>query len=274
MTKYDNQYVSLRIPVLEEYEVIFSHLYYAENKSSASISKTFFPSYQTLLVFNFGNSVTLTTESNTDITVNRCFVLGPVKKQFIYTLPPNSSILVANFKDDAFYRIFGQASVAEKLPLHPDELVNKNCFTYVWAELNKMADLDDRVDFILNFCKIHLRERNTIAEKLANHTNESQSPIKYLADQQNQTERNIQHQYKKYFGYSAKEFNRYQRFIKAVQIIQNTLNSSNKVDWFDVIDQCGYYDQSQLIRDFKQYLNISPTQYLKFQQDICMAGFD
>jgi AraC-like DNA-binding protein len=274
MTKYDNQYISSRIPVSEEYEAIFSHLYYAENISSDAISKTFFPSYQTLLVFNFGNSVTLTTESKTELTVNRCFVLGPVKKQFIYTLPPNSSILVANFKDDAFYRIFGQASVAEKSPLHPDELVNKNCFTYVWAELNKMADLDDRIAFILKFCKDHSRERTALAEMLATYTDENQSPIKYLADQQNQTERNIQHQYKKYFGYSAKEFSRYQRFIKAVQIIQNTLNSSNKVNWFDVIDQCGYYDQSQLIRDFKQYLNSSPTQYLKFQQDICMAGSD
>jgi AraC-like DNA-binding protein len=274
MSKSENQYISLRIPVSAEYEAVFSHLYYAENKSSDTISKTFFPSYQTLLVFNFGNSVTLHTENNTDFTINRCFVLGPVKKQFIYTLPPNASILVANFKDDAFYRIFGHASVAEKFPLHPDELVNKNCFTYVWTELNKMADIDDRVDFILNFCKIHLQERNTIAEKLAKHTDENQSPIKYWANQENQTERNIQHQYKKYFGYSAKEFSRYQRFIKAVHIIQNTLNSFNKVDWFDVIDQCGYYDQSQLIRDFKQYLNISPTQYLKFQQDICMAGSD
>ena len=272
MSKSENQYVSLRIPVSEEYEAIFSHLYYAENISSDTISKTYFPSYQTLLAFNFGNSVTLTTENNTELTVDRCVVLGPVKKQFIYTLPPKSSILVANFKDDAFYRFFGHAAVAEKLPLHPDELVNKDCFTYVWTELSKMSDIYDRVDFILNFCKTHLRERSTIAEKLANHTDENQSPIKYVANQQNQTERNIQHQHKKYFGYSAKEFSRYQRFIKAVQIIQNTLSSSNKVDWFEVIDQCGYYDQSQLIRDFKQYLNSSPTQYLKFQQDICMAG--
>ena len=270
----ENQYISLRIPVPLEYEDVFSHFYFAENKSSETISKTFFPSYQTLLVFNFGNNVILQTEKNTDIAVNRCFVLGPVKKQFIYTLLPNASILVANFKDDAFYRIFGHASIAEKIPLDPDELVNKNCFTYVWEKLNKMADMEDQVDFILNFCRIHLRERNIIAQKLANHTDENQSPIKYIANQQNQTERNIQHQYKKYFGYSAKEFSRYQRFIKAIEIIQNTLSSSNKVDWFDVIDQCGYYDQSQLIRDFKHYLNISPTQYLKFQQDICIAGSD
>ncbi|MFZ0596955.1 MAG: AraC family transcriptional regulator [Flavobacterium sp.] len=34
------------------------------------------------------------------------------------------------------------------------------------------------------------------------------------------------------------------------------------------MDQCGYYDQSQLIHDFKYYMNISPTKFLKFQNDI------
>jgi AraC-like DNA-binding protein len=274
MTENENQYISLRIAVPTEYEDVFSHFYFAENKSSETISKTFLPSYQSLLVFNFGEKITLQTTNNRHITVNRCFVLGPVKKPFIYSLPPNAQMLVANFKDDAFYRLFGNASVAEQLPLNPNDLVEEDCFTAVWTELNKMTDIQHRVDFILEFCKPYLRDRNTITQKLASLTDENQSPIKYLANQQKQTERNIQHQYKKYFGYSSKEFSRYQRFIKAIQIIQNSLSSSNKVDWFDVIDQCGYYDQSQLIRDFKHYLDISPTKYLKFQQDICMAKAD
>jgi AraC-like DNA-binding protein len=41
------------------------------------------------------------------------------------------------------------------------------------------------------------------------------------------------------------------------------------MDWFEVINECGYYDQSQLIHDFKHYINLSPAKYLKFQQDIC-----
>jgi len=44
---------------------------------------------------------------------------------------------------------------------------------------------------------------------------------------------------------------------------------ATKEDWFTIIDHLGYYDQSHLINDFKYYLNLSPTKYIKFQQDIC-----
>ncbi len=65
---------------------------------------------------------------------------------------------------------------------------------------------------------------------------------------------------------------RYQRFLKAVHFIQAVYVKDDTVDWFDVIDHSGYYDQSHLIHDFTYYLGISPTQFLKLQSVICMAG--
>ena len=144
----------------------------------------------------------------------------------------------------------------------------------MWSELNKIEDVNHQVNFILDFCKPYLRERNVIAKKLTNFSDENLNPIKYLASQQNQTERNIQLNHKKYLGYTSKEINRYQRFLKAIQLIQDIALTSTKIDWFEIINECGYYDQSQLIHDFKHYLNISPTKYLKFQQDICIAKPD
>lgn len=74
---------------------------------------------------------------------------------------------------------------------------------------------------------------------------------------------------KNIWGYSAKEISRHQRFLKAVELVQNMALSNSKADWFDVVNKCGYYDQSQLIHDFKHYTHLSPSKYLKFQQDIC-----
>ena len=95
------------------------------------------------------------------------------------------------------------------------------------------------------------------------------NPIKSIASQNNQTERNTQLIHQKHFGYSAKEYNRYIRFINAIALLDKIAFSNSKIDWFDVIVECGYYDQSQLIKDFKHFINLSPTKYLKFQQDIC-----
>lgn len=271
MTGIQEKYKHYRIAVPADFEEVFSHFYFAENKSEETITKTLLPSYQTILIFSFGTTVWLRTRQNTPIRLQKCLLLGPIKQAFEYSLPENSEILVANFKDDAFYRFFGRTSVAENLPLHPDELLDENCFTALWTELNPMSDATERVNYILEFCKPYLRQRNTITEQLTNFNAKALNPVKSIASENNQTERNIQITHKKYFGYSAKELNRYQRFLKAIELIQGIASQNLKVDWFEVVSQCGYYDQSQLIHDFKHYTNLSPTNYLKFQQDICNA---
>jgi AraC-like DNA-binding protein len=195
--------------------------------------------------------------------------VGTIRKAFDYLLPPQSKILVANFKDDAFYRFFGNTSLAQNLPVHPDELIDENCFTALWYELNKMDNVDGQVNYILECCTPYLRQRETIAQQLANFKEQSLNPIKAVASDNKQTERSIQIKQKEHFGYSAKEINRYQRFLKAVEYLGNIASRVSKEDWFTIVNDCGYYDPSQLINDFTYYLNLSPTRYLKFQQDIC-----
>lgn len=269
MTKNKEKYNNFRIAVPTDYEEVFSHFYFAENTSSDIITKTLLPSYQTILIFNFGTRAFLNSKQDTKIEIDKCLVLGPIKQRFDYSLPPNSKILVANFKDDAFYRFFGNATIAENLPIDPDELSDENCFTALWNELNQISDTTNRVNYILEFCKPYLQQRNLIAEQFINFRDETLDPIKSVASERHQSERNIQLNHQKYLGYSAKEFHRYQRFIKAIELIQSIASKSSKIDWFEIIHECGYYDQSQLIHDFKNYINLSPTKYLKFQQDVC-----
>lgn len=269
MSEDKKNYNSFRITIPADYKEVFSHFYFAENKSDETIIKTLLPSYQTILIFNFGTNALLCSKQNTQIEINKSIVLGPIKKAFDYALPPTSEILVANFKDDAFYRFFGTALVTKNQAMNPDELLDENCFSTLWIELNKINDIGRRVDYLLEFCKPYLRKRNVIAEHLANFNEQNLNPIKSIADKQNQTERNIQINHKKHLGYSAKEKIRYQRFLKAIELIQGIVSKKAKIDWFEIIGECGYYDQSQLIHDFNHYINLSPSKYLKFQKDIC-----
>ncbi|MDG3582548.1 DUF6597 domain-containing transcriptional factor [Galbibacter pacificus] len=269
MSHKDETYKNFRIAVPTAYENVFSHFYFAENQSNETITKTVLPSYQTILIFNFGTKALLNSKHNTRIEIDKCLVLGTIRKAFDYSLPPQSKILVANFKNDAFYRFFGNTSLAENLPMNPDELLNENCFTALWHELSKIDDENQQVNYILKFCRPYLQPHDKIAEKLTNFKEQSLNPIKAIAIESNQTERNIQIKQKKHFGYSAKEINRYQRFLKAIEYIENIASKPSKEDWFAIINHCDYYDQSQLIKDFKYYLNLSPTKYLKFQKDIC-----
>ncbi len=262
-------YNSFRIAIPTGFEDVFTHFYIAENKSNEIINKTLFPSYQTILIFSFGEKPYLLSRQQTRIEIDKYLMIGPIKHAFDYFLPPNAEMLIVNFKDDAFYRFFGNTSIAEHTPVNPQDLVNDDCFRILWLELNKIKDTHTRVDRILQFSKLYLANRNEIAKQLANFKEQSLNSIKSVASQNNQTERNIQLKHKKHFGYSAKEHNRYERFLKTVEFIQNLASSTSKIDWFEIVTECGYYDQSQLIKDFKHYINLSPTKYLKFHQDIC-----
>lgn len=261
-------YISYRISVPPIFEAVFSHFYFAANLSEKEIIKTLIPSFQTLLVFCFGEPASILTRQNERIELNNCVVMGPVKHSFEYVLPSNSEILVANLKDDAFFRFFGHVHGSAEEPAHPDELLHNNCFTTLWYQINEMKNNDDRVKCLLNFCQPYLRQRDPIAGQIAGFEDNNVSPVKELSKQNELTERTLQNSYKKFFGYSAKEVQRYKRFMQAIAFI-HTKAAPGKTDWFEVIDKCGYYDQSQLIHDFKYYLNLSPSKYLKLQEMFC-----
>ncbi len=269
MAENDQDYNSFRIAVPTEFETVFSHFYFAENRTNQPLTKNLLPNYQTILIFCFGENASLITKQNTRIEVEKCIILGPIKQSFEYTLPANSSILVVNFKDDAFYRFFGTSVIPDYLPINPDELLTENCFTNLWYQLEGISSTIEQVDYILEFCRPYLRNQDSTTALLSNFKDEVLNPIKSIAQETNQSVRNIQIKQKEQFGYSSKEINRYYRFLKAVEIIEKRLENSKRVEWFEIIEQCNYYDQSQLIHDFKHFINLSPTQYLKFQQDIC-----
>ncbi|KFF24655.1 helix-turn-helix domain-containing protein [Chryseobacterium vrystaatense] len=267
------EYHQLKISVPQEFESVFTHFYFAENSSSASVTKTLLPSYQTIMLFCFGKNAFMTTLENTVAEVNKCVVLGPVRQSFDYTLPPGSSILVANFKDDAFYRFFGKAMISAK-GTHPDELLQDNCFTELWHQISEFASPQEKTRYILEFCRPYLQDQDETSRLLSNFDSTALNPVKAIAEKKRQSERNIQLKQKEQFGYSSKELARYSRFLKAITLIEKEQENSKKIEWFTVIDECGYYDQSQLIHDFKHFINMSPSQYVKFQKDICRSGSD
>ena len=76
-------YTDYRIAIPLAFQEVFSHFYFAENKSGQTVSKTLLPSYQTVLIFNFGPAALLHSQDNAQIALNKCIVLGPIKKLLI-----------------------------------------------------------------------------------------------------------------------------------------------------------------------------------------------
>ncbi len=254
-----------------EFEDVFSQFYYALNNSTEPIEQKLLPNFQTILAFSLSGKTTLNAEHA--IEIDKVIILSTVKKLLEYTLFPGAEMLVVNFKADSFFRFFGGLKSGEEFLIQPDDLLEEDCFTELWQKIKPLASVDEKAEAILDFCRPYLKERPFASEQLVAHQESggSYSPIKFIAAVNRQSIRTVQMNYKKFFGYTDKEKSRYERFIKAVKMVDRSTAQNAEVDWFEIIVECSYYDQSQLIHDFNYYLKLSPTQYLKQQQDICTA---
>jgi AraC-like DNA-binding protein len=66
-------------------------------------------------------------------------------------------------------------------------------------------------------------------------------------------------------GVTPKLFSRVQRFQRARAIIHRQAEAA---DWTGIAMECGYFDQSHLIREFQEFSNLSPADYLRQYQRV------
>jgi len=69
-------------------------------------------------------------------------------------------------------------------------------------------------------------------------------------------------------GMSPKLFCRVRRFRQALETVRKTAAP----DWGRVAVDCGYYDQSHLIHDFRFFSNLSPTEYVRQWSECAMQN--
>jgi AraC-like DNA-binding protein len=64
-------------------------------------------------------------------------------------------------------------------------------------------------------------------------------------------------------GLTPKRYQRVCRFQRARELVRHTASP----DWADVALECGYFDQSHLIHDFRQFTGFSPGEFKRVQNE-------
>jgi AraC-like DNA-binding protein len=222
------------------------------------------PNYEMVLLFNFGAPVNISFAAAPmeNLYVERVALLGPLKKMLNYSLLKNTDIFTAVFNLDGFYRLFQiPIDQLDSEDIHyPDETI----YNGLWTALKNVGD-EERVqilsEYILSFT--HASDQASIAllEGAAYFDNPVIEPAKAIAGDTSLSERTIQLRFKKYVGYSPKEMLRFLRFKQVITSIEQ--HTGNEIDWFDLIHDFGYHDQSHLIKDFNHFLGVSPQTFIK-----------
>lgn len=215
------------------------------------------PNFEMMLLFNFGASIKISYAAD-PLTeqVDRVACLGPLRKMLNYQLLPDTDLLAIVFNLDGFYRLF---QITPDEPYVPDAAILD-----LWPILKRVT-LEERVqilsDYILS--ATHAPEEGSISllDRAAYFDDPLIQPGKAIADDTNLSERTIQLRFKKYVGYSPKEMLRFLRFKQVINSIEQ--NPNNEIDWFELIYDFGYHDQSHLIKDFNHFLGTTPQTFIK-----------
>lgn len=100
--------------------------------------------------------------------------------------------------------------------------------------------------------ELHPAVRFAVAELQRNP-----GPVSKLVDATGLSARRLIELFKEQVGLTPKVFGRLQRFQRALAAVYG----AREPDWSAVAVDCGYYDQSHLIRDFREFAGMSPEQY-------------
>lgn len=85
--------------------------------------------------------------------------------------------------------------------------------------------------------------------------------IKALSDHAGISQNHLGKQFKRVIGASTKEVARLYRF----QYVLRSIDPTRPVDWTEMAQHCGYYDQSHLNKDFDLFAGHSPSAYLRLR---------
>jgi AraC-like DNA-binding protein len=113
--------------------------------------------------------------------------------------------------------------------------------------------------FLLKQLRKHQQEESTMQEavKQVIHT-KAFMPVAELSQYFNLSQRQFERKFKEFAGFSPKMYSRIIRFQSAMKHYGSSIRSLT-----DIAYECGYYDQSHFIHDFKEFSGYHPGQYFK-----------
>ena len=179
-------------------------------------------------------------------------ILGQVKGQAKY--------LVVFFQPLGLYQLFGgNISHLTNKSKHLSDFLGKEIFEIFLQNIISTKDIDFQIEILNKFFlnRIRAYDNYTVINNALNFIFETKGNISVSELSRNckVNRRMLERQFKSKIGVSPKIYAQIYRF----KFMMNYLTQNPNTSWADLSEIVGYYDQSHLIRYFKEYLQISPN---------------
>ncbi|MDA3953767.1 MAG: AraC family transcriptional regulator [Bacteroidales bacterium] len=248
--------------ILSEY--VYSFLYVKENCSSLSCK--IIPGGYSCMVFMLnGDPNEINIFNQTKKVSSQRIILGQVTESYQLTVGNKPEGIIALFKPTALSRMFSLPFYQlTNNDLSLDDLIGveaEHIHDQIYCAKNIEAKIAVLEMFLLKMLK-KIKKNHEVIDKVVNFINEQKGRTirSNIYQDFDISLRNFQRKFKESVGLSSKQ---YARIIRLNYIINIINESSQNLNWQDILHLGGYYDQMHFIKDFKSFTGLSPSLYFK-----------
>ncbi|HET9432005.1 MAG TPA: AraC family transcriptional regulator [Chitinophagaceae bacterium] len=240
--------------------------YIFQSGSDAEFEDVVFPSGFTEIIFNLGQGVWASYDGKNYRITPQIELWGQVTKPTqIKSKGKHLMLGVRFFPHSAGYFLKEDIAQFNNIVSDLSDVLGPAVKT-LHSRLLETNDLIRRIELIELFLLKRLSTDNKINRRIEEigellhdiNKNYSENNISIVASQHGITPRYLHKLVYQHTGLSPKSLNRINRFQLSLKLIAQNEESLTSIAY-----ECGYFDQSHFIRDFKSFTGVTPSDYLE-----------
>ena len=184
----------------------------------------------------------------------------------------NHLVIKVGFQPGGLFRLSGipmNEFLADNVPCESASLIDKEV-PFILEQLNEAASFEHMVAILQKWMlgKLHRLKKELPIDRALPYIiiNGTLSSITHVASQSCVSIRQLERLFQQRIGLPPQYYARLVRFTKT----WITKENNPAVNWTNLAQECGYFDQMHLIRDFKEFAGVTPS---LIQKDLQNAPF-
>jgi len=193
------------------------------------------------------------------------FLYGQINEFKDLYLANNASFIIVVFQPDGLYKLLGISANELRDKIVTAEEIFGGRAVLLHNKLMSLENLEDTLfelnKFFYKTARKHAHSNQILVQASLNFINTYKGvvTIEQLVKHTGYTERHIERAFSETIGISPKKFG---NIIKLHSFLKLLKNKSPQNNLTAICYDAGYFDQSHLIKEFRKYTGITPTEYL------------
>lgn len=223
------------------------------------------PTGHVFLIFELDGYVRHTYDNDSlqeNASYTRAWISGMHRNHISISAHENSAMLVVQFKPFGSLPFLHAATdLFNELVIPAHEVVGESVYS-LREQMANTAETGSAFDLIENWL-LERFDKSLVPPKplldiVTSLQDEPAHGLTALMDSYPGSQKKLIDEFKKYVGLTPKYYQRIQRFNNLLQKLQH----KDSLTWSEIAQDCGFFDQSHFIKEFRHFSGMNPEQFI------------